>query len=103
MRTIRASRFTADRAWGALDVTSIEGATERLHWTNQPCRWHANDGEEVFAVLDGQLDMRYHENGEERAVMLEPGDVFHAGAGDAHLAHPVGEARILVIEKAGSQ
>jgi hypothetical protein len=34
--------------------------------------------------------------------MLETGDVFFAGVGDEHVAHPIGEARILVIEKEGS-
>ena len=29
-------------------------------------------------------------------------DMFIADAGDEHVAHPVGEARILVIERRGS-
>jgi hypothetical protein len=37
-----------------------------------------------------------------RVIRLEAGDIFRAYAGDAHVAHPVGEARILVIERAGS-
>jgi hypothetical protein len=28
--------------------------------------------------------------------------VFHAEAGDEHVAHPKGMARVLVIERAGS-
>ena len=102
MRTVRSSEFTADRAWGALDIAAIEGASVRLHWTDQPYRWHVNDGEEVFVVLDGRVEMRYREAGVEHALILGVGDLFHAGAGDAHVAHPLGEARILVIEKAGS-
>ncbi|RAF76728.1 cupin, partial [Burkholderia multivorans] len=38
----------------------------------------------------------------ERTAILEAGDVFHASAGTEHVAHPLGEARILVIEKEGS-
>ncbi|KLJ02052.1 cupin domain-containing protein [Luteimonas sp. FCS-9] len=102
MRTIRSRGFTSDRAWGALDVAAIAGATVRLHWTDRPYRWHVNDGEEVFAVLDGRVEMRYRQGEDEHAVVLEAGDLFHAAAGDAHVAHPIGEARILVIEKAGS-
>ena len=45
--------FTAARAWGARDFAEIEGATVRLHWTDQPYHWHVNDGPEVFVVLDG--------------------------------------------------
>jgi mannose-6-phosphate isomerase-like protein (cupin superfamily) len=98
----RARDFRADRPWGACNIASIEGVTVRLHWTDQPYRWHVNDGEEVFAVLDGAVVMRYREDGIEREVALEAGDIFHALPGCEHVAHPAGEARILVIEKAGS-
>ena len=97
-----ARTFTAERAWGAMDVAEIDGATVRLHWTDQPYRWHVNDGAEVFLVLDGEVEMRYREAGREKAVLLKPADMFVAGAGDEHVAHPRGEARILVIERKGS-
>jgi mannose-6-phosphate isomerase-like protein (cupin superfamily) len=102
MKIVRSSTFTAERPWGALDIASMNGITTRLHWTNQPYKWHVNDGEEVFAVLDGRVEMRYREAGIEHSVVLETGDVFHASAGTEHVAHPIGEARILVIESEGS-
>lgn len=102
MKIIRSREFTADRAWGALDIANMGGITTRLHWTDQPYRWHVNDGEEVFAVLDGRVEMRYREAGEERSTMLETGDVFYASIGTEHVAHPVGPARILVVESEGS-
>ncbi len=52
---ICSAEFTASRAWGALDIANMNGITVRLHWTNQPYTWHINDGEEVFAVMDGEL------------------------------------------------
>jgi mannose-6-phosphate isomerase-like protein (cupin superfamily) len=61
-----------------------------------------NDGEEVFAVLDGRVEMRYRDNGAEQTTVLEAGDIFFASVGTEHVAHPVGEARILVIESEGS-
>ncbi len=94
--------FRADRAWGALDLAEIEGATVRLHWTDQPYKWHANDGVEAFVVLDGVVEMHYREGGEEKVVKLTPGSVFVAEVGDEHVAHPVGEARILVVERKDS-
>lgn len=94
--------FTADRAWGAHDIAEIDGATVRLHWTDQPYKWHVNDGPEVFVVLNGEVDMHYKEAGKEKVVRLLPTDMFHAEAGDEHVAHPIGEARILVIERKGS-
>jgi|SRR5690606_11993097 len=102
MKIIRAREFTAAEAWGAIDIANMGGITTRLHWTDQPYRWHVNDGEEVFAVLDGQVEMRYRENGLEQSAILEPGDIFHASVGTEHVAHPIGQARILVVETEGS-
>ena len=102
LKIIRSRTFTAERPWGALDIANMRGITTRLHWTDQPYKWHVNDGEEVFAVLDGRVEMRYREAGEERSAMLETGDVFYASVGTEHVAHPVGEARILVVESEGS-
>lgn len=103
MQIIRSKAFTADRAWGALDIANMRGITVRLHWTDQPYRWHVNTGEEVFAVLDGAVDMRFRDAGTEQVARLEAGDIFHAGVGCEHVAHPCGAARILVVEQEGSE
>ncbi len=55
-------------------------------------KWHINDGEEVFVVLDGV----------EQSSTLVVGDIFYASIGTEHVAHPRGEARVLVIESEGS-
>ncbi|MDR5751927.1 MULTISPECIES: cupin domain-containing protein [unclassified Caballeronia] len=102
MKVIESERFTAARAWGALDVCTMNGITCRLHWTDQPYKWHVNDGEEVFAVMQGEVKMHVRREGREDTLTLKAGDIFHAQAGDEHFAEPVGEARILVIEKEGS-
>ena len=102
MKIVRGRQFKADRPWGALDIASMNGITTRLHWTDQPYKWHANDGEEVFVVLDGTVVMHYREDGKERSVTLQAGDVFFAEVGCEHVAHPQGEARILVVEREGS-
>ena len=102
MKIIRAKDFTASKPWGALDIANMSGITTRLHWTDQPYKWHTNDGQEVFAVLDGRVEMRYRENGTEQAVILETGDIFYASIGTEHVAHPIGVARILVVETEGS-
>lgn len=100
MKVIRSREFTASRAWGAIDIATMNGISSRLHWTDQPFEWHVNDGEEVFAVLDGTVEMFYRESGEEGSALLHAGDVFFAGEGCAHVAHPRGEARVLVVERA---
>ncbi|MEX6666988.1 cupin domain-containing protein [Pseudomonas sp. W2-17] len=102
MNIIRSKDFTGDRAWAALDIASMNGITTRLHWTDQPYRWHVNDGQEVFVVLDGQVEMRFKQDGVEHKTVLQTGDIFYASIGTAHVAHPLGEARILVIESEGS-
>lgn len=102
MKIIRAREFTASRPWGALDIANMGGITTRLHWTDQPYKWHVNDGQEVFAVLDGRVEMRFREDGAERSTVLETGDIFYAAVGTEHVAHPIGQARILVVEAEGS-
>ncbi len=104
MRFIDAGDFTPDRPWDALDIAEIQDATVRLHWTDQPYHWHVNDGPEVFVVLDGAVDMHYRAAGQqERIERLTPGRVCFAEVGDAHVAHPAPQARILVVERKGSE
>ncbi len=67
--------FTAERAWGALQIAQLDGVTVRLHWTDAPYHWHVNDGSEVFTVLDGRVEMRWREAGQERCTLLAPGDI----------------------------
>ncbi|HBZ16616.1 cupin domain-containing protein [Pantoea sp. NPDC088449] len=102
MKTYVSKNYTPANAWDALDIANFSGTSVRLHWTNQPYKWHINDGEEVFAVLDGTVEMHYREAGEVQSVLLNTGDIFYASIGTEHVAHPQGEARVLVIEKAGS-
>ena len=103
MRRIVPREFTGARAWEALGIEHFTGPTTvRLHWTDQPYRWHVNDGPDVFVVLDGVVVMHVREAGAERALRLTAGDIFHACRGDEHVAHPQGPARILVIECEGS-
>ncbi|GGO69009.1 cupin domain-containing protein [Bowmanella pacifica] len=99
---IRSKDFTASRPWGALDIACMQGISTRLHWTDKAYHWHVNDGEEVFVVLDGQVEMKYRDANGETSTLLSCGDIFFASTGTEHCAHPVGEARILVIEKHGS-
>tara|TARA_R110002096_G_scaffold257381_1_gene450854 strand:- start:197093 stop:197404 length:312 start_codon:yes stop_codon:yes gene_type:complete len=102
MEIIKSKNYTAKKAWGAKDIANMDGITTRLHWADQPYIWHINDGEEVFVVLDGQVQMFYREDGVEKSEILAVGDIFYADIGTEHVAHPKGEARILVIEKEGS-
>ncbi|NHZ64058.1 cupin [Massilia genomosp. 1] len=102
MRIVRSKDYLGARAWDAQLIAAMDKATVRLHWSDQPYPWHVNDGQEVFAVLDGEVAMHYRDDGRELVAHLCAGDIFYAAEGDAHSAHPLGQARILVIERAGS-
>lgn len=84
-----------------MGIANMGGITTRLHWSDQPYKWHTNDGEEVFVVLDGEVRMHYRVDGKEESVTLNVGDIFYASVGTEHVAHPLGPARILVIESEG--
>ena len=102
MKFVTPRDFLAAKAWDALPIAEIEGATIRLHWTDRPYTWHVNDGAEVFVVLEGAITMHYRRDGREQRQPMQAGDICHAAPGDEHVAHPVGTARVLVIEKKGS-
>ncbi|CAN5715127.1 cupin [soil metagenome] len=103
MKFLRAKSFRAEQAWGAFDITQMNGISIRLHWTDQPYHWHVNDGKEVFVVLDGRVQMHIRQAGLEEVIELQAGDIFFADIGCEHVAFPQGEARILVVEQAGSE
>jgi len=42
---IRSKQFKSERAWDAKNIVNMNGITTRLHWTDQPYKWHVNDGE----------------------------------------------------------
>lgn len=54
------------------------------------------------SLLNPPVEMRYLDTGVEHRTVLETGDVFYAAIGTEHVAHPIGEARILVVEREGS-
>ena len=99
---IRPREFTASRSWGAMDIAKIDGVSIKLHWTKKPYQWHTNDGDEVFVVVDGSVEMLFKKEGKEHSVELKTGDIFHVSEGIKHMAIPKGEARILVIERENS-
>ena len=102
MKFFSAASFKGQSAWDALPIANMRGITTRLHWTDQPYRWHVNDGEEVFVVLNGEVDMYYKDGGTEKKKRMKVGDIFFASIGTEHVACPVTEARVLVVESEGS-
>jgi mannose-6-phosphate isomerase-like protein (cupin superfamily) len=99
MQTYRGAAFEAQGAWRGPDIAAIPDAMVKLRWTDAPFEWHANTGDEVFVVLDGVVDMHVRtDDAPAQVVTLGAGDILHIREGEAHVAHPRGPARVLVIE-----
>jgi mannose-6-phosphate isomerase-like protein (cupin superfamily) len=103
MKVFSAHGFTTDRSWGSELLGDFGDVTVRMHWTDKPYKWHQNTGKETFVVLDGLVDMHVRENGVETIIRLKAGEGVAVEDGDEHVAHPIGEARILVVELKGSE
>lgn len=103
MRYSNAKSFTADQAWGSDLLAAFDDVDIKVHWTDKPYRWHANTGRELFLVIDGKVNMHYRVEGVEKVQSLEPGDAMVFEEGEEHVAHPVGQARIVVAERRDSE
>ena len=103
MKIVESRNFVSDRAWGSELLLDTGDHAARIHWTDQPYRWHENTGSEVFVVLDGVVDMAYLVDGKEVVRTLSAGDIAIIGAGESHVARPRAAARILVIERKDSE
>ncbi len=102
MKFIRSKDFASTKAWDALSIATFGNTSVKLHWTDSPYIWHINDGQEVFAVMDGIVDMHYKVQNQIKIKTLRTGDIFYASEGTEHVAHPQGVCRILVIEQEDS-
>lgn len=103
MERIDTRTFRAERAWGSRCLLDMGKFAARMHWTNEPYRWHANTGEELFVVLSGNVRMHVrHPDGSESFQDLAAGDAMLFADGDQHYAEPQPEARLLVIERKDS-
>lgn len=99
-RVVRGKAFSATRAWDSTCIGELGGFIAKLHWTDDGFPWHRNDGEELLVVIDGTVDMHWRVPGEpERCARLHEGDIWYGQDGSEHRAVPVGEARVLVIER----
>lgn len=91
--------------WSGPTLPSIGNAVAKLRWINSPYRWHRNHGRELFLVLDGEVEMhvRAGPDAPVAVVHLTPGKMILIDDGEEHIAHPLGEARILVVEQEDSE
>jgi mannose-6-phosphate isomerase-like protein (cupin superfamily) len=103
MKQFSAHGFKSERAWGSELISDFGDVTVRMHWTDKPYKWHQNTGKEVFVVMEGAVDMHFRKNGIEKIVHVKTGEGVSVEDGDEHVAHPTGEARILLVELKDSE
>ena len=100
MQKFDSSDLTGPVDWSGPTVAAFANAVAKLRWISTPYEWHRNSAPELFLVLDGAVDMHVRSPGEEvEVVPLERGQMLLIEAGEEHVAHPRGEARILVVEE----
>lgn len=95
------SRF--DQTWSPRIVTTINDYDVRIAKVEGEHIWHNHDDtDEFFMVLDGRFDIALREDdGSERTVQLDRGDVFVVPRGQYHRPSSPG-ASILMFERSGT-
>ena len=65
--------------------------------------WHSHaNTDDFFLVLDGRLAISLRENGVEREVVLNPGDLYVVPRGIEHKPRADEETHMLLIEPTGT-
>jgi mannose-6-phosphate isomerase-like protein (cupin superfamily) len=102
MQRFDINQLTGPTDWSGPTFTGFGEAAVKLRWINDAYQWHRNDGAEVFLVLDGAVDMHVRRAGQKDATIerLGPGQLLLVEDGEEHIAYPLGEARVLVVERA---
>lgn len=104
MKVIDIKELSGPTDWSGPTFGGISDAAVKFRWINSAFRWHRNDGPELFLVLDGEVDMHFRAGPDApvEILTLTAGKGVWMEEGDEHVAHPKGEARILVVEEAQS-
>ena len=102
MKLVDAKTFVAARAWGSVEVLDLGDNAAKLHWTDTAFGWHVNTGDELFVVLDGEVEMLHGDPESPTATILRAGQIAAFRDGEGHSARPIGAARVLVVERRDS-
>ncbi|HEY9411609.1 MAG TPA: cupin domain-containing protein [Jiangellaceae bacterium] len=100
--SLDASLASFDDLWSPRIVTQVNDYDVRVAKLEGDFVWHVHDNtDEFFLVLDGVLDIGLREDGAERTVTLNRGDVFVVPRGIEHRPSTTG-ASILLFEPTGT-
>ncbi|MCE2842466.1 MAG: cupin [Novosphingobium sp.] len=89
--------FRSLEPWQGETLGKIGSSDVYLLYADSSYTWHTNKTDELFCVLEGCVDMDVRDAAGERRVRLERGEFAMIRAGEEHVAHPIGEARILIV------
>lgn len=101
--SLDAALKTFDQIWSPRIVGRINDYDVRIAKVEGEHIWHQHtDTDEFFMVLDGRFDIALREDdGTERSVSLDRGDVFVVPRGQYHRPSSPG-ASILMFERSGT-
>ena len=100
--SLDAALASFDELWDPRIVTQVNDYDVRVAKLEGDFVWHVHeDTDEFFLVLDGVLDIGLREDGVERTVTLDRGDVFVVPRGTEHRPSTTG-ASILLFEPTGT-
>lgn len=100
--SLDAALASFDDLWSPRIVTQVNDYDVRVAKLEGDFVWHVHENtDEFFLVLDGVLDIGLREDGVERTVTLNRGDVFVVPRGTEHRPSTTG-ASILLFEPTGT-
>jgi mannose-6-phosphate isomerase-like protein (cupin superfamily) len=89
--------------WSPRIVAQASGFDLRVAKFDGEYIWHTHaDTDELFLVVSGQLVIQLREDGLERSVTLNQGDVYVVPRGTEHKPVTSEEAHILMLEPTGT-
>jgi len=92
-----------DELWSPRIVARINDYDVRVTKVRGEYVWHKHDTtDELFLLLDGELDIALREEAGERVVRMRKGDVFVVPKGVVHRPSSEPGASIVVIEPEGN-
>ena len=89
--------------WKPHIVGELNGQYVKLGKFKGPFTWHHHENEdELFLVVKGRFRMDFRENGEEREVWIEEGEMIIVPRGVDHRPFAEEEAQVLLFEPAST-
>lgn len=89
--------------WSPRILTQVNNWDVRLAKLEGTFVWHSHpDTDELFIVLDGNLDIYLRQSGAETVVHLERNDVFVVPRGTEHCPESPDGATVMLLEPTGT-